>query len=382
MLTAIATIAIFLVMISLHEFGHFIVAKLSGITVLEFSIGMGPAIFKREKGNTLYSVRALPIGGYCKMEGEDTQSEDTGAFCNQKLWKRFLVVVAGAVLNIVLGFVLFVLVAVISKNPYATNVISHVDERSNMYASGIVEGDRIVRINGHGVSFYRDIELYKDDIDSQKPVEMEIVRGGKRMKFSFMMSEEKISDTYFADRCEETTTMNGITQTQTLAYREGYVLPEDKIGTTDEYSRMMLGFSPVTKKMGVLSVFQSAYCNTKYVVKLVYKSLWDMLRGKVGIEEISGPIGVVGAVNQAVHSDYGLLSVLSMAALLTINLGIFNLLPIPALDGGRLLFMIIEFVRGKPVSAEREGMVHAIGLLLLLAFALLISVKDALQLFK
>lgn len=381
MLTAIATIVIFLVMISLHEFGHFAVAKLSGITVLEFAIGMGPAIYKKEKKGTLYSIRALPIGGYCKMEGEDTESDDEGAFCNQKLWKRFLVVVAGATLNVILGFVLFVIIA-LNSAPFATNVISSVDERSNMAAAGVMAGDKIVRMNGRKISFYQDILLYKDELNPEKEIELEVKRGCDRLKFSFMMTKETGATTYNRDGYVRVSEMNGISKTLSGEYAQGAVIPEDKIGTTVEFSQTMIGFSPVQEELGVLSVIRNAYCNTKFVVKLVYKALWDMISGKAGIEQVSGPVGVVGAVNDAVHSSAGIWAVLTTAALLTINLGIFNLLPIPALDGGRILFMLIELVRGRPVSAEREGLVHAIGLLLLLAFALLISVKDIVQLFR
>lgn len=381
MLTAIATIAIFLVMISLHEFGHFSMAKLSGITVLEFAIGMGPALFKKEKNGTLYSIRALPIGGYCKMEGEDTESDDAGAFCNQKLWKRFLVVVAGAMLNIILGFMLFVIIA-LNCAPFATNEISSVDERSNMAAAGVMAGDKIVRMNGRKISFYKDITLYKDELDPTKEIELEVKRGRDRLKFSFMMTAETGNITYNRDGYVRTSEMNGISKTVSGKYAEGAVIPEEKYGTSVDFSQYMIGFSPVQEGLGVKSVLREAYCNTKFVVKLVYKTLWDMISGKTGIEQVSGPVGVVGAVNDAVHSSAGIWAVLTTAALLTINLGIFNLLPIPALDGGRILFMLIELVRGRPVSAEREGLVHAIGLLLLLAFAALISAKDIIQLFR
>ena len=187
MLTALVTVIIFLVMISLHEFGHFIVAKLCSITVLEYAIGMGPAIFKKEKGGTLYSVRILPIGGYCKMEGEDTQSDDAGAFCNQKLWKRFLVVVAGAVLNVVFGFVIFIVIA-LNNAPFGTNRIASLDERSQMYISGVMPGDEIVKINGRSIGFYRDILLYKDEIGTDTDVKMTVKRDGKRYEFDFALS--------------------------------------------------------------------------------------------------------------------------------------------------------------------------------------------------
>ena len=315
------------------------------------------------------------------MEGEDTVSDDKGAFCNQKLWKRFLVVVAGATLNVILGFVLFVIIA-LNSAPFATNVISRVDERSNMAAAGVMAGDKIIKLNGRRISFYNDILLYKDELDPEAAIELEVKRGRERLKFSFMMTYETGSATYNSDGYVQITEMNGISKTENFEYSDSAVIPEERVGTTVNFSQYMMGFSPVQEELGVSSVIRQAYCNTKFVVKLVYKSLWDMISGKSGIEQVSGPVGVVGAVNEAVHSSAGIWAVLMTAALLTINLGIFNLLPIPALDGGRILFMLIELVRGRPVSAEREGLVHAIGLLLLLAFALLISAKDIVQLFR
>ncbi|MBQ7793712.1 MAG: site-2 protease family protein [Clostridia bacterium] len=379
MLTALVTVVIFLVMISLHELGHFTIAKLCGVEVSEFAIGMGPAIFKKQGRETLYSVRILPIGGYCKLEGEDDVSDNPRAFCNQKLWKRFAVVVAGAVVNVVLGFVIFAVIASQSA-PYATNRIASLDERSSMYAAGVMSGDKIVEINGRNISFYRDISLYKSEITGAENVEMTVKRDGARLKFTFPLSQMTGTRVYGADGVTDTTTMNGITEVEEYAYAEGYEIPPEMIGKEVSIDSLMLGFSPEMVEMTPLTLINEAYCNTKFVVKLVYRSLWDMVSGKAGLEQVSGPVGVVDAVNTAVKSDYGLMSVLSLTALLTINLGVFNLLPLPALDGGRLFFMIIELFRGKPVPPEKEGMVHAIGLLLLLIFAALISAKDIIML--
>ena len=381
MVTALVTIAIFLVMISLHEFGHFFVAKLSGITVLEYAIGMGPAIFKKEAGGTLYSVRILPIGGYCKMEGEDDKSDKPGAFCNQKLWKRFLVVVAGAVLNIVLGFVIFIVFST-QNAPFATNIVDSIDRRSYMAQSGVMPGDRIVEINGRNISFYNDISLYMSEITAAETVDMTVVREGEKLNFSFPMSERTGEIAYSETGMTMTTTMNGITEVEEYKYAEGAVIDPAIFGTKQAINDVKMGFSPTQEGLGVRSVIKEAYCLTKFVVKLVYKSLWDMVSGKTGLEQVSGPVGIVGAVNEAVNSPYALMQVLWMAALLTINLGVFNLLPIPALDGGRILFMLFELIRGKPVPAEKEGMVHAIGLMLLLGFALIVSAKDIWMLFK
>ncbi len=381
MLTALVTIIIFLVMISIHEFGHFIVAKLSGITVLEFAIGMGPAIFKKEKGGTLYSVRILPIGGYCKMEGEDVKSDDEGAFCNQNLLKRFLVVVAGAVLNILLGFSIFLVIAGESE-PFATNTVASLDERSSMYSSGIMPGDVISKINGKKIGFYRDIVLYRDEMKADKPVEIEVKRNGERLSFEFDLSHMTGVRKYGKDGYTETTTMNGITETVEEKYADDTEIPEELIGYEQNLDGYLLGFSPVVEDISAKGVIREAFYNTRYVIRVVYKGLFDMITGRAGFDQVSGPVGIVSAVNTAVKSQAGFLSVMSLAALLTINLGIFNLLPIPALDGGRIFFMLIELVRRKPIPAEKEGLIHAIGLMLLLGFALIVSAKDIVMLFK
>lgn len=382
MLTAVVTAVIFLVMISIHEFGHFFVAKLCGIKVNEYAIGMGPAIFKKQKGETLYSFRILPIGGYCSMEGEDGGSDNERAFCNQKLWKRFLVVVAGAVLNVLLGFILFVIIS--SQNaPFATNTIESLDERSYMYEAGVMPGDKIVEINGRSISFYRDITLYKTEITTAQEINMTVKRDGKKLDFTFPLSELEGKRLYTEKGITETTTMNGKTETVEYAYKEDVEIPQDIIGTEVPVSDIMLGFSPRLEEMTFTSLVKESWYSTVFVVKLVYKALWDLISGKAGLEQVSGPVGVVDAVNTAVHSDYmPWLNVLSLAALLTINLGVFNLLPLPALDGGRIFFMLFELVRGKPVPPEKEGMIHAIGLILLLVFAAVISFKDIIMLIK
>ena len=178
MTTVLVTLLIFLVMITLHEFGHFIMAKSLGVNVLEFSIGMGPAIFKKQGKETLYSVRIFPIGGYCSLEGEDTDSDDKGAFCNQKLWKRFLIVSAGAILNLILGFILFA-VYVGMASPVASNVIHEIDQRSYLAETGVKPGDKIVEINGHKVNIYDDIILYTSEFKKDEKISLTVKRDGE-----------------------------------------------------------------------------------------------------------------------------------------------------------------------------------------------------------
>lgn len=382
LLTAAVTILIFLVLISLHEFGHFIAAKLSGVGVFEFSIGMGPAILKKQKGETLYSLRALPIGGYCKLEGEDEDNGSEKAFVNQKLWKRFIVISAGAVLNVLLGFVIF-LILVSMNGVRNTTEVDTIETRANIAQSGISAGDKIVGINGHKIRFYNDIAYYLEDINSEKEIAVTVKRDGKKMEFSFMPSFEKQELIYDENGVSVTTVINGEAKQSYIAYSdEEKELYSEYVGKTRQSERYILGFTPCREKINPVNALSEAWAYTGFVIRLVYNALGELFTGKTGIDEFSGPVGVAAAVDTAVHTKgYGVQSVLNLAAMLTINLGVFNLLPIPALDGGRLLFLLAELVTRRRVPPEKEGMVHAIGMLLLLLFAAVILFNDILKLF-
>lgn len=390
MLTAIATIIIFLVLISLHEFGHFIMSKLSGVRVIEFSIGMGPAIFKKQGKETLYSVRIFPVGGYCKLDGEDEQNDDPKAFCNQKLYKRFLVVAAGAILNIILGFVLFVIITAIQPHPEGTpntiktTVIDTIVENSNLAESGIRTGDKITKINGHKIHFYEDITLYTGKFDENTQAEIAVKRGNETLTFSVMPTVSETCYKYNENSVEVTSTINGESTVEEYPYNNISSEEIEKlVGQTATEKRLIIGFTPKTETVSMGNIFPYAYHYTGYVVRMVYRAFWDMITGATGFDQVSGPVGIVSAVNTAVNTGaYSLVNLLFLAALLTINLGVFNLLPLPALDGGRLFFMLIELIRRKPIPPEKEGMVHAIGLILLLGLTVIISFNDIMKLLK
>lgn len=382
MLTAIVTIIIFLVMISLHEFGHFIVSKLVGVKVHEFAIGMGPAIFKVRGKETLYSLRIFPVGGYCKLEGEDTESEDERAFCNQKWWKRFLVIVAGAVLNILLGFVVL-LVMNFSVGEISTPVIDSIIEGSELTEVGVMPGDRIVKINGQRINIYDDIGDVSTELKENEDIDIVVKRNGEKKYVTIKPLKQVMTYYYEEDKVRIVTKTGDGEPSEVIA---GYASEEYKkqyVGKTETEERLLLGFMARREKAGFLNTVRHSFYYTGYIVKMVYQGLLDLVTGKAGLEQVSGPVGIVSAVNMTVHSgEDWILNVLFLVALLTVNLGVFNLLPLPALDGGRLFFMIIELIRRKPVPAEKEGMVHAIGLLILLGFAVIISFKDILMLFK
>lgn len=383
MITAIVTIIVFLVLVSIHEFGHFIVAKSLGFGIMEYAIGFGPVLFKKEKKGILYSIRALPLGGYCKFTGDTEETEnDPGAFNRQKLWKRFLVIVAGAVFNVILGFIIFIIMVAFSS-PIYTNTVDSVVEHSYLADAGIQAGDEIIRINGKKIDFYQDITLYTSSISSDSTIDVRVKRDGQKLDFQVKPSKRETTANYKEDGLLVESKMNGYSEEQFYPYdTETNLKQEDKIGTAETTTRYLIGFVPQTEKVTPLNILPEAYYYTKFVVKLVYNSLWDMVRGAVSVDQLSGPVGVVNEVNNAVHSgSQSWLYVLNLVALLSINLGVFNLLPIPALDGGRLLFLLIEWVRGKPIPPEKEGMVHGIGMLLLLLLIVLISFNDIMRLF-
>lgn len=380
MVTVIVTAVVFLVMITLHEFGHFAVSKILGVKVLEFSVGMGPSLIKHQGKKTLYALRAFPIGGYCRLEGEDGESADPEAFSNQKLWKRFLIVSAGAVINILLGFVLFMAV-VKMMSPVATNVIEKIDERSHLAEAGVMPGDRVISVNGHKISIYNDIALYTNEFNAETALsEIVVKRNGEKIKFNVVPSLSEVTVKYGESGAEISDTVNGIEESYTVEYGENGI-PAEMIGKSYSDKRYIIGFEARREEITLINVVPEAWNYTRYVVKSIFSAIGEMISGKMGLNNLSGPVGVAGVIGEAVNSGKdSLLNILFIVAVLTLNLGIFNLLPLPALDGGRLFFMLIEFVRGKPVPPEKEGLVHTIGLVMLLILAAAVCYNDIVKL--
>lgn len=381
MVTAIVTIVIFLVLISFHEFGHFIMSKAVGVKVLEFAVGMGPAIFKKQGKETLYSIRIFPVGGYCKLEGDDEETDDERAFCNQKLWKRFLVIVAGAVINLILGFLIF-MIMIAGQDSIVTREIAEIDTRGALYETGVQAGDEIIALNGKKIHLYNDIALYSQDFKAGDEVTVTLKSGGEKKTVTLVPRALEQRYQYQEDGVRIFDTMNGETRESFLPYQPGdQEKIADRIGKEYSSTALKIGYTPVQEDVTLFNIIPEAYHSTGFVVRLVYNALWDLIRGRGDVGDLSGPVGIVSVVDTAVKSEgKNVLQILNIMALLTINLGIFNLLPLPALDGGRLFFMLIELIRRKPVPVEKEGMVHAIGLLLLLAFAVVISFNDIMKL--
>lgn len=381
MVTAIVTILMFLVMVSLHEFGHFITAKVMNFKILEYSIGFGPAIWHSKKSEIQYSLRCIPFGGYCKFEGEDEASDDPRAFSNRPCWQRIIVVAAGGILNVILGFVLFIFI-VAATSPVRTNIVEQIVPNSYIEQEGIEPGDKIVEINGKHVSFFNDISLYTDSFEADEECELVVKRNGQKLHFRFRPTESTAEYKYTDEGIEVTSAVNGV-KSDTVLYKYSDKNPKDEsiIGTTEIKKRYIIGFMARQKDINIFNVWGEAWNETKFVVKLVYNSLWQMITGKIGVDQMSGPVGVVSEVHTAVSSgSYSWLYVLNLTALLTINLGVFNLLPVPALDGGRLFFMLIELVTRRKIPPEKEGIVHAIGFLLLIGLIIFISYHDIVKL--
>lgn len=341
----IIAILIFGLIVTVHEFGHFICAKLSGIKVLEFSIGMGPKLLQKKKGETKYSLRALPIGGYCAMEGEDSDTDDERGFRKAKLWKRMIVLVAGATMNFILGFVLLIgMVSMMAAIPTAEirgftgtkQDDGTVDYAAESYKSGLRVGDEFYKIDDMRIFSDFDVSYILATTKKDKH-EVTVIREGSKVE---------LSDVVFLDNLSGKTTDFGVKY-------------KDK--------------NPLT----VLGCAKDYFLSTGHLVGL---SLKQMLSGEVSKEEVSGPVGVVDAISDAAEESESIadaiFNLLFMSSLITINVGIFNLLPIPGLDGGRLLFCLIELVRRKPVKPEHEGYVHLAGMVLLFGIMIFATYND------
>lgn len=328
----------FLILIIIHEFGHFIAAKLLGVRVNEFAVGFGPKLFGWGKGETKYAVNLIPLGGYCAMEGEDENSSDERAFCNKKAWRRFLIVVMGAVFNLILGLVLVAVILIPDKR-FTTTTVDSFRENSVSSQYGLQEGDKIVAVDGRHIFSTYDLSYAFSNVDDST-IDITVKRDGKRIELpNVKFASEKIE---------------GINYLTVDFYVEG-----------------------VDKTFGsyVTQTFDTAisYC------AVVYRSLADLITGRYGISAMSGPVGVTVAIGNAAKQS--LMNILPIMALITINLGLFNLLPLPALDGGRLVFILFEMIFKKPVPQKYEAVVHAVGFALLIGLMLVVTFKDIWSLF-
>lgn len=327
-MTVIYAIIIFCLLIFVHELGHFIVAKACGVKVNEFAIGMGPAIFKKQKGETLYAVRLFPIGGFCAMEGEDEDSEDDRAFNNKPAWQRALVLAAGSFMNLLTAVVLMIVIAFVVGQ--ATTTVNEVLDDSPAYKAGMMSGDRIVEVDGTAVDEWNDVITCIGE-SSRDTADIVVERDGTKQTLTAALEYDKESG-------------------------------RNKIGITPEMKHSVAG------SVG------SGMKNTWNMTVMMYKVIKQLFTGDVSVSELSGPVGIVYAVNQSAKA--GVIYVVYLASLLSLNLAIMNMLPFPALDGGRLLFLLIRKITGKRITDAVEGKIHFIGIILLMVLMVYVTWND------
>ncbi|MBE6632325.1 MAG: RIP metalloprotease RseP [Ruminococcaceae bacterium] len=340
----VVAILIFGLLIFIHELGHYICARIFDVGIYEFAIGMGPKIFTHtsKKTGIAYSLRLLPIGGFVSMVGEDEESFEENAFSRKPVWQRMIITVAGAAMNILLGAVLALCVTLNSEAIGGTTVAQFVPDQETGVSiteqSGLRVGDTILSIGGRRVHISDDL-VYTIMRKGVEPADVLVMREGEKLlledvKFPTVVSEGALFGT-----------------------RDFYIFAEEK---------------------NVFSVIKHTFYKSVANVRLVWESLYDMLTGKYGLEQVSGPVGVTGVISEEAKKDWS--SLLPITVLITMNLGVMNLLPIPALDGGKIFFQLIELIRRKPIDPKIEGIIHFVGLVLLMGFMLLITFKDIVKL--
>ena len=330
------------VIVTIHEFGHYCVGRLFGIGIVEFSVGFGPKLLGWERKGIQYSLRAIPLGGYCQFVGEDERNDDPCALSNQPVWKRFLTVLAGPFMNFVLAFVVcaamldFYFVAEIYP------VLDSVVDGMPAQTAGLEAGDRILEVNGVALTNDTDgVRLMTSTLQSgdlDEPIDLVIERDGERMNFAMTA-----------------------------------VPIEDESGT-----RYQIGIVYASRTYNLFESIREAGSYMVETTGLMLNSLKNLIFKGEGLENTAGTVGIIAVVAQKARE--GVYMVLWLMYIISLNLGIINLLPIPALDGGRLLFLVVEAIRRKPIPPEKEGMVHGIGLTLVLGLFVLLTFHDVARL--
>ena len=339
----ILAILLFSAIVIFHELGHFLLAKKNKIRVDEFSLGLGPTIFGKQFGETKFSLKLLPFGGACMMGEDDVDDMSEGSFNSKSVWARMSVIVAGPVFNLILAWILCMII--IGWTGYRAPVVSSVTDGYSAQEEGIEPGDVIKKIGGKSVHIWNDISLYNMMHAGTKSVEVKYERDGK----------------------------------------DYTVVLEPKQNEGDAFPLLGITGGEMVRP-GVIGTVRYGAYTVKYWITYTVDSLKMLISGKVGVKDLSGPVGIVSAVDDVYQEAAPagmavvILNLLNIGVLLTANLGVMNLLPLPALDGGRLVFLIIEAVRGKRVPPEKEGVVHFAGFVLLMALMVVIMFNDILKL--
>ncbi len=345
MVTLIYFIIILGVIILVHEFGHFFFAKKFGVHVYEFSIGMGPKIWstKRKGDPTEYCIRAIPIGGFVSLAGEDVDDDDSipreEKLFAKPIWQRFLIMFFGAGNNFILAFVLFILVGLIAGAPIMDPVLSDVTDGYPAQKEGLKKGDHIVAINNHKTSTIDDLQLYLTIAKPGREVSFEIADGDKTKTVKVKPKKEKVDGEY--------------------TYRLGIEFVQEK-------------------REGLFASLKYAVVKMGATVKQMVVVLANLFTGRLSLDSLSGPVGIYGIVGDA--KTAGFASVLLLTALLSVNIGFINLIPFPAFDGGRILFLLIEKIKGSPVKPETENLIHTIGFILIMILFVVVMFNDIIKL--
>ncbi len=343
-LKIIIALLIFSLIIVIHEMGHFLLAKKNGIYVTEFSVGMGPRIVSFIRGETRYSLKLLPFGGSCMMLGEDEASDDARAFGKKPVWARISVIAAGPIFNFILAFILALFI--VGSIGYDAPIVNEVMDGYPAQEAGMQAGDKIIRINNEKINLYRDASIYVQ-LNQGKTADIVFERDGKEYNVTLVPQLDN----------------------ETGSYLYGF-----------------RGAGKRVKGNAITTIQYSAY-EVKYWINLTVKSIGMIFEGKVTKDDVQGPVGMVNLIGDTYEESkddgafYVWLNMLNISIWLSANLGVMNLLPLPALDGGRLVFLIIEAIRGKAINQEKEGMVHFVGLMLLMALMVFVMFNDIRRLF-
>ncbi len=321
-------------LIFIHEFGHYTAARIFCVSIKEFAIGMGPKLFSRVSGKTgiRYSLRALPIGGYVAMVGEDEESDDPGALCAKPVWQRIIITAAGAAMNLLVGFL--VMTVLVSFSTFGGTVVADFFEGATSPSYGLQVEDRIVKIDGTRVHTATDL-VYTIMHDARGPVDVTVERGGQLLV---------LQDVQFPSFSEAG---------HIYGDRDFYVYAVEK--------------TP-------LSIAHQAFWQSFNTVQMIWDSLYDLVFGEYTVEDLSGPVGVTQAITEA--AEQGSYNFGFMFVFISVNLGIFNLLPLPALDGGRLFFQFIELIFRRPINRTVEGYIHFAGIMLLMLLMVFVTFQD------
>ena len=429
-MSIVIAIIVFSAIVLFHEFGHFLLAKANGIVVTEFSLGFGPRLWSKEKNGTRYSLKAFPLGGSCIMLGEDQDVDLPGSFHGAPVFGRILVVAAGPVFNFLLAFLLSIVI--VGYAGVDLPFVRSVNEGSEAEKAGLQEGDLIVGYNGYKVDVSRDLYVYTyiNGLKEDREIRMTVKRDGKKIDLSYYPDvnvryllgfNRSDSNSLVVDSLIEGYPLEeaGLQEQDVIVaidgvefpdgaafnkYLEEHPLGEKEIQVTFErdglrydvgivpavYRTPTAGFSYNTayEKVSALAVPGYASGELKYMLRSTLLSLRSLIGGRLSVNELSGPVGVVDAIGTTYTESRKmgigavLINLFALAALLSANLGIMNLLPLPALDGGRLVFLIIEAVRRKPVNREIEGSIHFTGLVLLMILMAFIMYSDILKLIR